>query len=457
MTSGCLDRKEVRGAIWRVHSTTDRPAGGNTGRLFLAFGGPVCANRISNCPLDRVLTYKNLIYLLNLQFFKDNYKLILYKMNLYCFWSIMASPGQKRRTCGHTMALSDSHAHVAVRKALGKTPVLRRSNARFVTVFLKIRKDNWPHLHTGHVRSSRRKQALPPLPPPTPVDPADVTVLGQVESSKGKSSDQGETPSNKKKSSHNSPSKKSSKAGKTAGVQADLKNLDEKWSEHFAQLEAMFLAKYWLNQSRSTMWWCLTDPFIPPVQQTTGVTGQKASCSTTGQQERKKATQPAEAPGAVLATRPVEAPRAAVDLTGQDASPFAAADRSEVEPPGPASSTSTSGQPEVQPPGPTAQAAFDTMKHAASPVLVTKLMSHLQILSSLVTMLLQVLLIRKAVNSCVVNHTLSATGLPQKKGVIPNYCYLCPEIKHVKDVSCVDQSSFVKTSQMSQLLYQIYL
>ena len=68
MTSGCLDRKEVRGAIWGVHSTMDRPAGGNTGRLFLAFGGPVCADRISNCPLDRVLTYKNLIYLLNLQF-----------------------------------------------------------------------------------------------------------------------------------------------------------------------------------------------------------------------------------------------------------------------------------------------------------------------------------------------------------------------------------------------------
>ena len=45
----------------------DRPAGGNTGRLFLAFGGPVCADRISICPLDRVLTYKNLIYLLNLQ------------------------------------------------------------------------------------------------------------------------------------------------------------------------------------------------------------------------------------------------------------------------------------------------------------------------------------------------------------------------------------------------------
>ena len=51
----------------------DRPAGGNTGRLFLAFGRPVCADRFSNCPLDRVLTYKNLIYLLNLQVYLRNY------------------------------------------------------------------------------------------------------------------------------------------------------------------------------------------------------------------------------------------------------------------------------------------------------------------------------------------------------------------------------------------------
>ena len=49
----------------------DQPAGGNTGRLFLAFGGPVCTDRFSNCPLDRVLTYKNLIYLLNLQFYSE--------------------------------------------------------------------------------------------------------------------------------------------------------------------------------------------------------------------------------------------------------------------------------------------------------------------------------------------------------------------------------------------------
>ena len=57
----------MRRHLGSIHNW-DRPAVGNTGRLFLAFGGPVCTDRISNCPLDRVLTYKNLIYLLNLQF-----------------------------------------------------------------------------------------------------------------------------------------------------------------------------------------------------------------------------------------------------------------------------------------------------------------------------------------------------------------------------------------------------
>ena len=65
-----LSRQEVNTIRHLVNAQYwDRPTGGNTGRLFLAFGGPVCADRISNCPLDWVLTYKNLIYLLNLQIY----------------------------------------------------------------------------------------------------------------------------------------------------------------------------------------------------------------------------------------------------------------------------------------------------------------------------------------------------------------------------------------------------
>ena len=44
------------------------------------------------------------------------------------------------------------------------------------------------------------------------------------------------------------------------------------------------------------------------------------------------------------------------------------------------------------------------------------------------------------VNSCIAN-VHSVTGLPQKKGVNPNYCYNHTEIKHVNDVSCVGHLS----------------
>ena len=65
----------------------DRPAGGNTGCLFLTFGGPACADRISNCPLDRVLTYKNLIYLLNLQIYVASAALLSVPQGtLVCVW-----------------------------------------------------------------------------------------------------------------------------------------------------------------------------------------------------------------------------------------------------------------------------------------------------------------------------------------------------------------------------------
>ena len=62
-----------------------RPVSGNTGCLFLTFGGPVCADRISNCPLDRVLTYENLIYLLNLQI-----AIVLLRLRVTTQWRLSA-------------------------------------------------------------------------------------------------------------------------------------------------------------------------------------------------------------------------------------------------------------------------------------------------------------------------------------------------------------------------------
>ena len=48
------------------------------------------------------------------------------------------------------------------------------------------------------------------------------------------------------------------------------------------------------------------------------------------------------------------------------------------------------------------------------------------------------------VNSFVAN-VHSVTGLPQKKGVNPNYCCTDTEIKHVNDVSCVGHLSSANT------------
>ena len=68
-TSGCLDRKyEAPSGEYTLLG----PAGWWQHRTSFS----VSADRISNCLLDRVLTYKNLIYLLNLQFhFERNNKM----------------------------------------------------------------------------------------------------------------------------------------------------------------------------------------------------------------------------------------------------------------------------------------------------------------------------------------------------------------------------------------------
>ena len=51
MTPSCLDRKEVRGAIWGVYITGTgqlvRALCTHIRGLFLSFGGPVCADRLA--------------------------------------------------------------------------------------------------------------------------------------------------------------------------------------------------------------------------------------------------------------------------------------------------------------------------------------------------------------------------------------------------------------------------
>ena len=107
----------------------------------------------------------------------------------------MASPGQKRGTGGHIMALFDSHSKCACcrEKGIGKDPCVEKKPCDICESFSEDQKK--PPL-TGQVRSSRKRQALPTQI----VDPADLTVLGQVRSN-GDNSDRGKTPSKKPKNS----------------------------------------------------------------------------------------------------------------------------------------------------------------------------------------------------------------------------------------------------------------
>ena len=112
-------------------------AGGNTGRLFLTFGGPVCADRISYCPLDRVLTYKNLIYLLNLQ------------VCVHTSWHFLQIKKDRGKACAvilWPLLICTNDVLGAVTRALEMMAVLRKDFVLFVTGLRKPRR-NACHTH----------------------------------------------------------------------------------------------------------------------------------------------------------------------------------------------------------------------------------------------------------------------------------------------------------------------
>ena len=139
----------------------------------------------------------------------------------------MASPGQSRGTCGHAMALFDSHTKCARcrDKGLGQDPCVEKKDCAICNSFTE---DQKLQLATPTYRARKDKELQKKnIASPSLVDPSTVTVVGKVESGKGDSSDRGKTPTKKKKASHKSP-KKISKPPKNPDLQSDLKKLDDK-------------------------------------------------------------------------------------------------------------------------------------------------------------------------------------------------------------------------------------
>ena len=234
----------------------------------------------------------------------------------------MASPGQRRGTCGHAMALFDTHTKCARcrDKGLGPNMFFERKTV----ICNSFTEDQKLQLATPTYRARKDKELQKKIASPFLVDPSTVTVVGKVENGKGDSIDRGKTPTKKKKASHKSP-KKYSTPPKNPEFQSDLKKLDDKWAEHFISLEALFLSKTFqllVEPVQSSNVVVSEKPFLPPAQQSTS---QKPATSVTGKKKaaiqpveapgvKKVATQPAEAPGVTLATRPVEAPSAGTEI-----------------------------------------------------------------------------------------------------------------------------------------------
>ena len=120
-------------------------------------------------------------------------------------------------------------------KSVGKDLYVVKKDCNICKAFTVEQKQQ---LATTTYKAQKEKEHSKKTASPTLVDPADCKLLGRVEGDRAVE----ETPANKKKkNSEDIPKASKKKASKPASD--DLRSLDEKWSQRFASLEAMVLAK----------------------------------------------------------------------------------------------------------------------------------------------------------------------------------------------------------------------
>ena len=253
-------------------------------------------------------------------------EVLLYLHNSTRILIIMSSPGQKRGTCSHVMALYNSHKKCARcrEKGVGDDLCVKKMDCQICKAFMpvQIQQLSTPTYKSRKERNQKKTGTdSPASATPTHVEPSEVTLLGRVH--KESAFVESTPPGKKKKRSDDSPKPSSKKKSSSKPRSDGLKDLDEKRSEHCARLEAMLLSKSFavpVEPVRKPASVVTSDqPFFYPGTSTSvhssGVTFEGASPSlaqTTGEiAASKSATRPVEGPGTgVLATQPVEAPGA---------------------------------------------------------------------------------------------------------------------------------------------------
>ena len=262
----------------------------------------------------------------------------------------MSSPGQKRGSCGHVIALFDNHKkYVRCReKGVGDDPCVKKQDCQICKAFTpsQIIQLATPTYKARKKRGEQKKSEASSDATPTLVDPSDITLLGRV--STGKLSSVESTPKQKKKRSDGSP-RSSKRKHSSKPTSDDLKSLDDKWSERFSCLEAMLFNQSFAVPVRSVSTASVVPrehPFFDPgasisvmfaestgsglaqtasvssqlmaTQPPLGVPGKSAVRDENGSATRPVqgpgtsdvATQSLQAPGTELATQPLQAPSA---------------------------------------------------------------------------------------------------------------------------------------------------
>ena len=117
----------------------------------------------------------------------------------------MSSPGLKRGTCGHILALFDSHKKCARCQdgGLGDDPCVKKLDCQICKVFMPAQVQQLATLSykSRKERGEQKKSELSSDATPTLVDPSEVTLVGRVNTDEPSSVES--TP--KKKRSDGSP------------------------------------------------------------------------------------------------------------------------------------------------------------------------------------------------------------------------------------------------------------
>ena len=160
----------------------------------------------------------------------------------------MSSPGQKRGSCGHAMAIFDGHAFCARcrEKGKGEEPCVKDKDSVDCTLCNSFTPEQRAQISTPSYKIKKEKrdakraessQASEEL-----VDPTSVSVIGVVS---GPSADKSPPPPEKKVKKEKLPakSKKLSSTTPSSTTEEKFTALEDKWAERFNRLEALLVAK----------------------------------------------------------------------------------------------------------------------------------------------------------------------------------------------------------------------